>query len=223
MNTGSDVVVLFEHWLWPYELHKVHELNSSYQGLGKADSRLSETADELSRGCGGVGILWTKSFDVIPISDIQSDRIGGIRIKKERDDEVWISTIGVNLPCLDLGVELYCESLIERESAISESEHWGPVIIARDFNAHLGTTWGPRAHKNPNLQGVLLGEVLDSCKLHAVSLGETTSGPSYTYLSGETTTIVDYILTDIEAGACVDCCYIHDDIDLNFPTNCHYQ
>ena len=122
--------------------------------------------------------------------------------------------IGIYLPCLDLGVELYHESLIELERVISESEHWGPVIIAGDFNAHLGPTWGPRAHENPNLQGILLGEVLDSCKLHAVSLSETMSSPSYTYLSGDTSTVVDYILMDIEAAACVECCCTHD-TDLN--------
>ena len=82
-------------------------------------------------------------------------------------------------------------------------------------NAHLGPTWGPRAHENPNFQGILLGEVLDSCKLQAVSLSETTSGPSYTYLSGDTSTMVDYIFTDIEAAAFVECCCIHDDTDLN--------
>lgn len=68
LNTGSDVVVLSEHWLWPYELHKLNDLNPDYQGLGKADSRLSETSEfeSHSRGCGGVGILWKKSFDVTP-------------------------------------------------------------------------------------------------------------------------------------------------------------
>ena len=32
------------------------------------------------------------------------------------EDEAWISVISVYLPCLDLGVELYRESLIELES-----------------------------------------------------------------------------------------------------------
>lgn len=77
LNTGSDIV-LSEHWLWPYELHKLDELNPEYHGQGRADSRLTETSDSCSRGCGGVGILWKKSFDVTPISDIQSDRICGI-------------------------------------------------------------------------------------------------------------------------------------------------
>jgi hypothetical protein len=80
--------------------------------------------------------------------------------------------LGVCLPCLDLGIELYRDSLVELERVVLESQQWGPVIVAVDFNAHLGPMWGPRAHKSPNVQGILLGEALDRCKLHAVSLGE---------------------------------------------------
>ena len=119
-----------------------------------------------------MGILWRKSFDVTPISDIQSDRICGIRVKKTTDnDQTWISILGVYLHCLDLGVERLTGRVGEGGFA---------VIVAGDFTAHLG----PRAHKSPNVQGVLLGEVLDRCKLHAVSLGEAALGPDYTYLFG---------------------------------------
>ena len=68
-------------------------------------------------------------------------------------------------------------------------------------------------YKNPNVQGVLLGEVLDRCKLHAVSLGETVSGPNYTYLSGNSLTTVDYILADVEASACIERCQVYEDTD----------
>ena len=50
------------------------------------------------------------------------------------DDETWITIVGVYLPCLDLGMDYYRESLIELERVISKAEHWGPVIIAGDFN-----------------------------------------------------------------------------------------
>ena len=89
------------------------------------------------------------------------------------------------------------------------------MIVAGDFNAHLGPTWGPRAHSDPNLQGILLAEVLDRCNLHVASLSKATLGPNYTYRSGSTATIVDYILADIEASSCIDRCQIHEEADLN--------
>ena len=98
---------------------------------------------------------------------------------------------------------------------VLESQQWGPVFVAGDFNAHLGPMRGPRAHKSPNVQGVLLGEVLDRCKLHAASLAEAASGPNYTYLSGNSKTIVDYILADVEASSCIESCEVLESSDLN--------
>ena len=139
------------------EIYKLNELHPDFQGLGKTDSRLTETSESCARGCGGVGILWKRSLDVTPISEIQSDRICGVRIKSMANtNESWISIIGVYLPCLDLGVDLYRESLIELERLILDSERMGPVIVTGDFNAHLGPMWGPRAQEHPNFQGILL-------------------------------------------------------------------
>ena len=156
-----------------------------------------------------------KSLDATEISDIQSDRICGIRVKKSSVDDTSITILGVYLPCLDLGIDLFRDCLAELERVISESECMGPVIVTGDFNAHLGSMWGPRAGGNPNLQGVLLGDLLNRCKLHAVSLSESVSGPSYTYKSGNTVTTVDYILADIEASSCIDSCKVCSDDDLN--------
>ena len=74
---------------------------------------------------------------------------------------------------------------------------------------------GPRAQCDPNFQGILLGDLLNRCKLHVVSLDESVSGPNYTYKSGNTDTTVDYILADIEASSCFNSCRIHCDDDLN--------
>ena len=85
------MIIISEHWLWPFELHKFDEFNHQYRGFGKSDPRLSETSDTSMRACGGVGILWRKSLDVTPITDIQSDRICGIRIKKSNgEDQSWL-------------------------------------------------------------------------------------------------------------------------------------
>ena len=38
-DSGSDVVVLSEHWLWPYELHRLNGIHPGCRGTGVADSR----------------------------------------------------------------------------------------------------------------------------------------------------------------------------------------
>ena len=51
--------------------------------------------------------------------------------------------------------------------------------------------------------------------LSAVSAGSLSSGPSFTYLSGDVRTTVDYILADVEATCLMsDCCILPMD-DLN--------
>jgi len=52
---------------------------------------------------------------------------------------------------------------------------------------------------DPNVQGVLVSEVMERCNPSAVSVGSLFSGPSFTYLSGDVRTTVDYILAYVEA------------------------
>lgn len=72
----------------------------------------------------------------------------------------------------------------------------GPVVVG-DFNAHLGILGGARGVGDPNMQGVLLHEMMVRCDLFAVSLGSTASGMTHTYFSGEVRTTVDYVIMDI--------------------------
>ena len=196
MAEGSKVLVLSEHWLWPYDLDKLGQISGDYEAVGKADCRLTEEA-EGGRGFGGVGILWHKSIGATPIGGIASDRICGIRFSVDDGDRSVMSVIGVYLPCLDQGLDCYKEHVIELERVISESELLGPVAVLGDFNAHLGGLGGHVGVGESNLQGVLLQDVMDRCSLSAVSLGSLASGPGYTYCSGEVRTTVDYILMDV--------------------------
>ena len=79
--------------------------------------------------------------------------------------------IGVYLPCLDLGMDFYCECLIELERFISESSLQGPVLVAGDFNAHLGEQGGQRGSRDQNIQGVMLMELMSRCGLSTVTMG----------------------------------------------------
>ena len=118
MKGGSKVLVVSEHWLWPYELHKLNQLSEEYEAVGKADGRLTDEAAG-GRGVGGVGILWHNSIGATPIAGISSDRICGIRFSVEDGDRSVMSVIGVYLPCLDLGLHCYQEHLIELERVVS--------------------------------------------------------------------------------------------------------
>ena len=57
----SNIIILTGHWLWPFELSKLDTIVPGYKGTGISDTRLHDQS-ALTRGCGGVGILWKKSF-----------------------------------------------------------------------------------------------------------------------------------------------------------------
>ena len=133
----------------------------------KTDRRLTEEST-LRRGCGGIGIMWRKTLDATPIPSISSDRICGLSIRSS-DQETVFSVIGVYLPCADLGIEYYCEHLMELERLISDQQQQGPVIVMGDFNAHLGTLGGCRGVGDPNQQGMLLQQLITRCNLCCIT------------------------------------------------------
>ena len=93
---------------------------------------------------------------------------------------------------------------------ISAPQSVGPVIIAGDFNAHL-----PALSSNTNTQGRLLNDLIDRNSLFAVSCYSITTGPNYTYPSGQTATTVDYILVNTELVPYVNSCEILTPDPLN--------
>ena len=77
--TVSTTSTASEHWLWPYKLSTLDRLHPEFSYTAVADERLGPTSD-LTRGCGGVAILWKKTLRFSPITAIVSDRICGIRL-----------------------------------------------------------------------------------------------------------------------------------------------
>ena len=176
ISDGSDVIILSEHWLWPFELHRLKETHPDFMGWGQADSRLTSTSDS-TRGCGGVGVIWRRDLCGTTIPESGSDCICGIRIKI-KDSQQFLSIIAVYLPCADLCADYYCECIVELERITEESKQLGPTIIMGDFNAHLGTLGGPQGHGDPNSQGVLLHELLQRCDLFAATILRVQTTPS---------------------------------------------
>ena len=105
-NSGSSIVVLQEHWLWPFELNKLQSVSDGICYHAVSDPRLNDVS-ELTRGCGGVAILWKKGLTVERLSCNDNGRICVIKVQLE--NEIYLSILGVYLPsdgyqsCLQLG------------------------------------------------------------------------------------------------------------------------
>ena len=88
----------------------------------------------------------------------------------------------------------------------------GPIVLAGDFNAHVGPPGGPRSLNPQNLYGKLLLELLNRNDLYFTSLNSCTSGPCYTFFRNDIMSTVDYIITDAISAPLVHSCSI---LDLN--------
>ena len=171
---NHDIIIISEHWLWPFELHKMKSIHPHMIGAATADCRLSPECN-LIRGCGGIGIIWNKSLN--PSDDFQS--------------------------CLHT-----LEDLINNND--------GPIVIAEDFNSHVGPEGGAKAPGNQNIHGRLLLEMVQNNDLFFPSLNSISSGPAYTFFRGETLSITDYIITDARHAHLTIQCQTYDHHPLNF-------
>ena len=183
--------MLAEHWLWPFELAKLDSVVPGFSGMGYSDSRLHDESS-LTRGCGGVGVIWKSSLPVnfVPTN---SDRI--VAVQLDVSCSTILSIIGVYLPA-DGPLSVYKEYLQELENIVCALQTAGPVLITGDFNAHIGMINNSRAHCQSNHQGKLLMEMIDRTGHYAVSLSDLTTGPIHTYCSGGRNTTVDFCFLD---------------------------
>ena len=112
------------------------------------------------------------------------------------------------LPSTDYDIDEYKLYLNELESAISALQSVEPVIITGDFNAHY-----QRWAVIQTLRGVY--DLIDRNSLFAVSCSSITTGPNYTYISGQTATTVDYILVNTKLVPYMNSCEILTPDPLN--------
>ena len=123
LESGSDVIALSEHWMWPFEIPELCHIHPDYTGFGRADKRLHDQST-LSRGCGGVGLLWKKSIQTSLI-EIDSDRICGIQIELE---DCLLSVLIVYLPCSGQNLEEFSGYVKELQSIVCALQSCGPVV-----------------------------------------------------------------------------------------------
>ena len=157
-----------------------------------ADKRLTDDL-ELSRGCGGVAILWRKSLNVT-VLNIASDRICAIQLRSE---DCVVSVIEVYLPSSNLPVEEYQECVHLLEEVVTDCQRSGEVVVLGDFNAHLKYMEHTGEIEGINPPGLCLAKFIDNSDLYPVSLTSLCTGPAYTYHSGDHFTTIDYVLAGL--------------------------
>ena len=200
MENDTDVIALCEHWLWPFDLPKLEQLHPGYTGFGKSDKRLSDEAT-LSRGCGGVGLIWKKSIAAIPVNT-DSDRICGMQLELK---ECTLTVLCVYLPSSDHTFEEFTTYVNELDCTYQTQ---GPVVIAGDINAHL-----PNICSTQNPQGNLIHDLIDRNHLYPVLSSNTSRKLNYTYyISGSCRS---HIFVDAAMVSNVISCEIMDHLPLN--------
>ena len=203
---GSDVIVLNEHWLWPFQLKSLCDIHPDYQGYGVSDHRLNESST-LTCGCGGVGVIWKKSLQVSPITNVQSDRLCAIRISLS--ESLCVNVICAYLPSSDHCNDDFRTYVNDLASLISALESSGPTIILGDLNAHLNDAI-------PDIRAQILLDVIHNYDLCIMSLSSISTGPGYTFFSGNSRTTLDYILANTCISHRIAKCYTHGHHELNF-------
>ena len=116
----------------------------------------------------------------------------------------------VYTPSSDADLSSFNECIHDLEEVNSVDYSTTAIVIAGDFNAHLGTLAGPRGSGIPNQRGFVLKDFIDRNNLFVASHSSISSGVSYTFYSAPLLT------TSSQMGPPVDSsCMCFSDLLLN--------
>ena len=148
-KNNSGLILIQEHWLWPFQLEQLNSLIHGYISTATSDYRLCPMSD-LTKGCGGVAILWHNSLKFSSITEICSDSITAVEVELSGSRlsviNVYFTSNGCDEDYQD------CLSSLE-ELQILSAHHSFPILVAGDFNAHLGHLGGPQRFGHPKSTG----------------------------------------------------------------------
>ena len=93
------MIVLQEHWLWPFELDLLSTISADYTYTTVSNNSLNGTSD-FARGCGGVAILWKKNLNASPLqSAIDRMCVLSIDLNSTSATPRFLSILGIYMPC----------------------------------------------------------------------------------------------------------------------------
>ena len=113
-----------------------------------------------------------------------------------------MTIIGVYLPSTDHQIEEFENYLQQLEDTIIAYYQLGPVMVAGDFNAHIGSS--SELGSSTNTQGQLLIQLMDRCSLYPITLSSLTKGPRYTFFRDNTESLIDLVLLSAAHASLVE-------------------
>ena len=213
LSQGVDILVLQEHWLWPFELDQLGSIDPHFEYTAVCDHRLSPSST-LTRGCGGCAILWRKSIPAVPVSLLESDRICSIQVPFE-GCQLPLTIVGVYMPSSEYPQETYNEYFNGINQALSALPLSSPLLLVGDLNCHIGKLGGLRSSSDPNQRGVQWMDLVHKHSLYIPSLSTMATGPVHTFYSSRSSTTVDYALGNLSLSTILVSCRVKEDHPLN--------
>ena len=116
IESGYDIIILEEHWLWPYELTSLKSLHPDFSYTAVSDKRLNPSSD-LTRGCGGVAIVWRTSLRASALKLPDSDRLCDLHVELS-DPDRSLHILGVYMPSAEQPQDVYRSHLDTVEHCI---------------------------------------------------------------------------------------------------------
>ena len=209
LSKGVDILVLQEHWLWPFELVQLRSIDSDFAFTAVSDNRLSPSST-LTRGCGGCSILWRKSISAAPISNLDSDRICGIQLPIEGSQLPTI--LGAYTLNSEYPQETYNDYINAVNQAISTVSPSSPLLLVGNLNCHNGNLGGPRSLSDLNHRGVQWMELIEKHSFYIPPLSSLATGPVHTY---RTATTVEYVIGNLSLSTVLVSCHFKAEHPLN--------
>ena len=188
---SNDIICLSEHWLHENRLNCLEEISSEFNAFARASAQSDASTYGVTRGQGGIAILWRKTLGGIsPMTQISHDRICGIRAQTKACLVLNIYSVYMPSPGCSGDYDVVLDEIAE---IIQTGENGTCNILCGDFNADMGYMGGRRSNRRPTKLGKTLYGFFNEFELVAANMQPITTGPLDTFRSGVGSSMIDYM------------------------------
>ena len=217
--------VINEHWLHSNRLSMFNDISKRKTFFARSSNQANADSFGLSRGQGGVCILWSSNITGIsPLNECIHDRICGIRVQNRKG--AIFNIYCVYMPSRGCEGDL-ATSLDELSGIIENTETGSNSIVCGDFNGDMGMMGGERGFKNSTKEGRLVYNFMVKHDLWAANLSPSATGPINTFYGPNGDSCIDYILVpNVLKGVTQECITMENEplnVSDHYPITCTFK